>query len=86
MSGLCYRVSELQQKATKATVSDLVQASAVLKVSQQMARDGTCLWFRKPPVDLGELMIVAAHDTSFASQPGNGSQQGSLALLGPKMP
>ena len=49
MPGLCYRVSELQQKANKATVSDLLQANAVLKVAQQMARDGTCLWFRKPP-------------------------------------
>ncbi len=48
MPGLCSRVSELQQKANRATVTDLLQANAVLKVVQQMARDGACVWFRKP--------------------------------------
>ncbi len=36
-------LSDLQQKANKATVADLLQVSAVLKVAQQMARDGACL-------------------------------------------
>ncbi len=66
-------VSELQQKATQATVSGLSQANAVLKVAQQTARDGKRLWFRRFPVDSGELMLAAAHDASFANQPGHGS-------------
>ena len=33
---------------------------------------------------MGELMIVAAHDASFADQPEHGSRQGLLALLGPR--
>ncbi len=62
----------------------ILQATAVLKSAQQMARDGPCLWFQKSPVDLGELMIVAAHVASFANQPGHGSQQSHLVLLGPQ--
>ena len=84
MPGLCYRISELQQKANKATVNDLVQVNSVLKVAQQMGRDGTCVWFRKPSVDMGEWMIVAAHDASFANQPRHRSQQGHLVSLGPR--
>ena len=39
MPGLCYRASELQQRANKATVADLLKVNAVKKVVQQMARD-----------------------------------------------
>ncbi len=84
MPGLCYRVSELQQEAKKATLADLLQVNAALKVAQQVACDGVCLLFRKPPTDLGELMIVAAHDASFANQPEHGSQQGLMVRLGPR--
>ena len=42
-----YEVSELQQRTSEATVSDLVRANFVLRATQEKTRQGHGLWFRK---------------------------------------
>ena len=83
MPGLAYLVSELQQKTSKATVSELVRANWVLRHAQEMARNGQCLKFRrfnKPPTPQ-DLAISFVHDASFANQTDWNSQQGYLVMV-----
>jgi hypothetical protein len=84
LPGLNYLVSELQQKASKATVADLARCNWVLKQAQKMSREGACLWFRKPApgMEKVEPLVVAVHDASFAGQTDFGSQQGYLVAVG----
>jgi len=80
LPGLCFLVSDLQQKSASATVADLVRANWVLKQAQAMGRAGACLWFRPILEQTAKPVILAVHDASFAQQPGHGSQSGYLVM------
>ena len=66
MPGLNYLVSDLQQKASGVRGEDLIRANFASKVAQQMSRDGASLRFRKFPSGIKDVMVVVAHDASFA--------------------
>ena len=83
MPGLCYLVSELQQKTSNATVADLTRCNWVLRQAQEMSRNSCELRFlRDPAWKLEDLLLVVAHDASFGNQSNHGSQQGYVCLLG----
>jgi len=82
LPGLCFDVSDLQQRSRSAKISDLVRCNTVLRYAQTMVQRGVCLRFKKFDIEnLEKLAVGIVHDASFGNQPGEGSQQGYLTMI-----
>jgi len=47
LPSIAYKVSDLQQRTSEATVADLVRANFVLRAAQEKTYQGHGLWFLK---------------------------------------
>ena len=67
MPGLCFDVSDLQQRSRSATISDMVRCNTVLRYARTMVQRGVCLRFKRFDVEnLEKLAVGIVHDASLA--------------------
>ena len=67
MLGLCFDVSDLQQRSRSATISDMVRCNTVLRYARTMVQRGVCLRFKRFDVEnLEKLAVGIVHDASLA--------------------
>ena len=73
---IAFDVSDLQQRFTVATVSELVRANAVLRQAKKLVLTSVLKFV---PIDLGMATFISVTDASFAGQPKGSSQMGLAA-------
>ena len=75
---IAFDVSDLQQRITVATVSELVRANAVLRQAKKLVLTNVLKFV---PIDLSKATFISVTDASFAGQPKGSSQMGLAVLM-----